>query len=313
MNHEQVRGSRLRRPPLLSDGARVALISPSGPLRDEADLERAIDNVRSFGWSPVVARNALGRHGYFAGTDAERVADLNAALLDDTVDAVWCLRGGYGAMRLLDAIDYDAMARRPKPLIGYSDITALHAAFAARSGVVTYHGPTARAELSPFSRTSLACAVIHGGDSCGTALDARILRAGQAQGCLAGGNLALLSALAGTRFAPRLTDAILIIEDIDEPVYRVDRMMQQLLLAGLLDGVRAIVFGACTNCPEAADDGARRLDDVVTEIADVLGVPAVAGVPIGHIDDQWTIPLGAPAMLDTERRTLMVQPTLTIA
>ena len=113
--------------------------------------------------------------------------------------------------------------------------------------------------------------------------------------------------------APRLTDAILIIEDIDEPVYRVDRMMQQLLLAGLLDGVRAIVFGACTNCPEAADDGARRLDDVVTEIADVLGVPAVAGVPIGHIDDQWTIPLGEPAMLDTERRTLMVQPTLTIA
>ena len=108
----------MRRPPLLSDGARVALISPSGPLRGEADLERAIDNVRSFGWDPVVARNALGRNGYFAGTDAERVADLNAALLDDTVDAVWCLRGGYGAMRLLDAIDYDAMSRRPKPLIG---------------------------------------------------------------------------------------------------------------------------------------------------------------------------------------------------
>ena len=297
----------------MSEGARIALVAPAGPLRGDADLLRAIDNVRSFGWEPVVGDHALARDGYFAGADADRAADLNHALNDDSVDAVWCLRGGYGTMRILDAIDYDAMARRPKPIIGYSDITALHAALARRSDVVTYHGPTARAALSAFTRDSLACALVHGGDSCGTAIDARVLRGGTAHGVLAGGNLALLSALAGTTFAPRLDDTILVLEDIDEAVYRVDRMLRQLLLAGLLDGVRGIVFGACTNCPEGSDDGARRLDDVIVEVADLLAVPAISGVPVGHIDDQWTLPFGAPAALDADRRTLAVQPTLTIA
>jgi len=297
----------------MSEGARVALVAPAGPLRGDADLARAIDNVRSFGWEPVVGANALARDGYFAGSDEQRAGDLNQALRDDSIDAVWCLRGGYGTMRILEAIDYDALARRPRPVIGYSDITALHSAFAMRSEIVTYHGPTACAVLSPFSRESLVCALVHGGDSCGVALDARVLREGSAHGVLAGGNLALLSALAGTRFAPRLTDAILVLEDIGEAVYRVDRMMRQLLLSGLLDGVSAIVFGACTNCPEESDDGARRLDDVIAEVAQALGVPAIVGAPVGHIDDQWTLPLGAPAFLDTERRTLSVQPTLTIA
>jgi len=291
----------------------VALVAPAGPLRNDGDLARAIDNVRSFGWEPVVGEHALARHGYFAGRDDQRATDLNRALRDDTIDAIWCLRGGYGAMRILESIDYAAAARRPKPVIGYSDITALHSAFALRSDVVTYHGPTARAELSSFSRRSLACALVHGGDSCGDAPDARVLHGGIAHGTLAGGNLALLSALTGTPFSPRLSDAILVLEDIDEPVYRVDRMMRQLLLAGLLDGVRGIVFGACTNCPEAADDGVRRLDDVIGEVAAVLGVPTITGAPVGHIDDQWTLPLGAPASLDADRRTLTVQATLTIA
>ena len=272
-----------------------------------------MDNVRSFGWEPIVGEHTLARVGYFAGTDDERAHDFNRALRDDAIDAIWCIRGGYGAMRILDSLDYDAALRRPRPIIGYSDITALHAALGSRGEVVTYHGPTARAELSPFSRASLECALVHGGDSAGTAAAARVLSSGTAHGVLAGGNLAILSALAGTRFAPRLADTILVLEDIDEAVYRVDRMMQQLLLAGMLDGVRAIAFGACTNCPEASDDGARRLDDVIAEMAVRLGVPAVAGLPVGHIDDQWTLPLGAPASLDTETCTLKVHPTLTIA
>ena len=269
--------------------------------------------MRSFGWEPIVGEHALARDGYFAGDDVRRAADLNRALSDDTIDAVWCLRGGYGTMRILDALDYASAARRPKPVIGYSDITALHAALSMRSDIVTYHGPTARASLTSFSRDSLSCALVHGGDSCGDAPDARILRGGFAQGILAGGNLALLSALAGTPFAPRLANTILVLEDVDEAVYRVDRMLRQLLLSGLLDGVRGIVFGACTNCPEAADDGARALDDVIFEVADSLGVPAISGVPVGHIEDQWTLPLGAPASLDADRRTLSVLPNLTIA
>lgn len=306
----------LLRPPPLAPGARVALVSPAGPLRGEADLARAIENARAFGWEPKVGAHALARRGYFAGDDAERLADLNGALRDDTVDGIWCVRGGYGAMRLLPGVDYDALRRRPKPIVGYSDVTALHAA-AGRTGLISYHGPTARAELTPFSRASLQRAVTgRGADPCGAALDVprpanapapRALRGGRARGVLAGGNLALVAALVGTPYAPRLDGAILVLEDVNEAVYRVDRMLRQLLLAGALDGVRAIAFGRCTSCPEESDDGARKLDEVVAEIADVLGVPCAIHLPVGHIDDQWTVPLGAIAELDAEAATLTVE------
>jgi len=295
-----------RLPPSLAPGARVALVAPAGPLRGEEDVQRAVDNARSFGWEPVVGDHAIARRGYFAGDDAERADDLNRALADDAIDGVWCLRGGYGAMRILPALDYDALCRRPKPLLGYSDITAVHCAVAARCALVSYHAPTARAELTAFSRRSLEEAVVRRVDPCGTAPDARVLRGGRAAGVLAGGNLALLAALAGTPFAPQLDGAILVLEDVNEAVYRVDRMLQQLLLAGLLDGCQAIVFGHCTDCPEESDDGARRLDDVVAEVADALDVPCLAGVPVGHVDDQWTLPLGAAAELDAEEKTLSV-------
>jgi muramoyltetrapeptide carboxypeptidase len=300
-------------PPLLAPGARVALVAPAGPLRGEEELARAIANVRSLGWEPAVGAHVLDRHGYFAGNDLQRLADLNGALCDDAVDAVWCLRGGYGAMRILPAVEYDALRRRPKAIVGYSDITALHAAIRRHVGLVTFHGPTARARLSDFSRASLRRALVEGHDPCGEWADARVLRGGRAEGALAGGNLALVSALAGTPFAPRCDGAIVVFEDINEPVYRVDRMLRQLLLAGVLTGARALLFGACTNCPEAADDGSRRLDDVVRETADLLGVPAVTGIPVGHIDDQWTLPLGAHAALDTDAKRLTVFPGLTTA
>ena len=295
------------RPPPLAPGARVALLTPAGPLRGEADVARAVHNARALGWEPVVAEHALARAGYFAGPDEARLADLNRALADDAVDGVWCIRGGYGAMRLLDGVDYAALSRRPRALIGYSDITALHAAVAARCGIVTYHGPTARADLTHFSRDSLLRAVgCDPADPCGRAEGARVIRPGRARGRLAGGNLALLAALAGTPFAPRLDGAILVLEDVNEAVYRVDRMLRQLLLAGLLRGCRAVVFGHCTDCPEESDDGARTLDDVLAELAALLDVPCLAGVPVGHIRDQWTVPLGAQAEVDAGEGRLSV-------
>ena len=281
-------------PPPLAPGARVALVSPAGPLRGEGDLVRAIENARSLGWEPVVGTHALARDGYLAGPDDARLADLNRALADDAVDAVWCIRGGYGTMRLLDRLDYDALRRRPKAIIGYSDITAVHAAVGRHAGLVTFHGPTAREPLTPFSRDSLVRAVARGESPCGSLRGARVLRRGSAVGRLAGGNLALLAALCGTPYMPDLDGALLVLEDVGEAVYRVDRMLQQLRLAGALDGLRGILFGHCTECPGEAD-GARPLDAVLTEIADALEVPCVAGVPVGHIEQQWTLPLGATA------------------
>ena len=296
------------RRPTLRAGARVALVAPAGPLRGEEDLVRAQDNARSFGWIPVVGAHVLARDGYLAGLDGDRLADLNAALTDDAIDAIWCVRGGYGAMRILDQIDYAAMRRRPKPIIGYSDVTALHAAMSTRCEVVTLHGPTARAVLTPFSRASLERALA-GDDSCGAATNGKTLFGGRARGRLVGGNLALLCALSGTSYAPDYRDAILVVEDVNEAVYRIDRMFTQLRLAGHLGQCRGVVFGQFTDIPTDSPEenlGARTLENVLGEIAEVLNVPCIAGAPMGHIADQWTIPLGADAELDANERTLRI-------
>ena len=296
----------MRLPPALAAGARVALIAPSGPLLSSSTIEVALEQCRSFGWDPVVGKHATARAGYLAGDDTSRLHDLNAALRDDAIDGIWCLRGGYGAMRLLPLLDVDAMGRRPRTLIGYSDITALHAAFGGASAVITYHGPHAGTRLSPFSRASMEHAVVAQRESCGHAPGARTLRPGRAEGRLVGGNLALLASLCGTPFAPDYTDAILVLEDIGEPTYRIDRMLRQLALSGALARVAGIAFGSFTEGTEQGDDASRALDDVLREAAALAGVPAIAGIPIGHIDDQWTLPLGAMAELDAESRSLHV-------
>ena len=296
----------MRLPPPLSAGARVALVAPSGPLLSSSAIEVACEQARSFGWDAVVGEHASARDGYLAGDDTSRLHDLSAALRDDTIDGIWCLRGGYGAMRLLPLLDVDAMRRRPRVLIGYSDITALHAALGGASAVVTYHGPHAATTLTPFSRASMTNAVVEHRESCGHAPGARTLRPGQAEGRLIGGNLALLASLCGTPFAPDYADAILVLEDIGEPTYRIDRMLRQLALSGALARVAGIAFGSFTEGTEQGDATSRALDDVLREAADLAGVPAVTGIPVGHIHDQWTLPLGAMATLDADGCALHV-------
>jgi muramoyltetrapeptide carboxypeptidase len=296
----------MRQPPPLLPGARVALLSPAGPLRSSDELDVAIAQARSFGWEPVVGAHALAKQGYLAGGDADRLHDLNGALRDTTIDGIWCLRGGYGAMRLLDGIDVDAMRRRPRALIGYSDITALHTALSGPADVITFHGPTARSPLSTLSRDSLDRAVVQQRDPCGTAFDAETLRGGRAEGRLVGGNLALLAALCGTPFAPDYTDGILVLEDIGEATYRIDRMLRQLALSGAFARLAGIVYGRFTDGTDPADESSCELTDVLREAADLAGVPAISGAPIGHIDDQWTLPIGAMAELDADECTLHV-------
>ena len=295
-----------RTPKPLEPGALVALIAPAGPLQNPDELPRAQENARTLGWEPVVGAHATERTGYLAGHDRDRLNDINRALRDPKIDAIWCLRGGYGMMRILSGIDYDALSRTPKAIIGYSDITALHAAVHRKCGLVTFHGPTAREILTDFSRDSLKRATVSQTDSCGAAPNARELNAGTAEGRLVGGNLAVLSSLCGTPYMPELADGILILEDVNEPVYRIDRMLQQLKLAGALNGCKAIAFGDCASCPEDAGGGGRPFDEVLGELAHSLGIPCLAGIPVGHIAEQWTIPLGAMAKLDTAARTLTV-------
>lgn len=294
-------------PPALSPGARVALLAPAGPLASPADLERAERNVRNLGWEPHVYPNALASDGYLAGDDPSRLGDLNAAIRDPRIDGIWCLRGGYGTMRILDAVDYDSLRRRPKAIIGFSDITALHLAIRARSDLVSFHGPTARAELTPFARESLSRATLATSsthiarDPFTGAPPLTWLREARAVGRLEGGNLALICALLGTPYTARFDGAILVLEDVNEPLYRIDRMLRQLILSGALERIAGLCFGAFTERGDEGDSGSRSLDVLFSEAAAHVRGPVVSNAPIGHVPDQWTLPLGAHAELAPAR------------
>ena len=298
--------SPMQFPPLLSAGAHVALVAPAGPLREDVELDKAKANVIRFGWESVVMTNARARDGYLAGSDEQRARDINNAIADRDIHALWCVRGGYGAMRILDAIDYEGMRRTPKALIGYSDVTALHAAFGVKSSLVTFHGPTARQTIPPFAFESLRNAVALGQDPCGEMPKARTLRGGRAKGRLVGGNLALLTAIAGTPYSPDYAGAILVIEDVNEAHYRIDRMLTTLHLSGALSGLAGLVIGRFTDIPKEFGDDEWSLERVLADAASRAGVPCVTDAPFGHIDDQWTLPLGAIAELDADARTLCV-------
>jgi muramoyltetrapeptide carboxypeptidase len=301
------------RPPRLARGSRVALVAPAGPLLERDDLARAEALCRALGYQPVLGPNTAERHGYFAGTDDQRLADLNDGLRDPEIAAVWCIRGGYGTTRILDRMDFGAIAARPKPVIGYSDITAVLNAITRRTGVVTFHAPMARVSMPAFARWHfervLASAEPPGRlgrlpDPPDVLLpkENRIasLRGGVAEGPLAGGNLTLLQCLIGTAHFPELDGAILFLEDVGEDLYRVDRMLAHLRMAGALERLAGVAVGRFTELKRAMADGALGFDEVLATYLLPLGIPVAYGFPIGHIDDQWTLPLGVRARLDAD-------------
>jgi len=213
-------------------------------------------------------------------------------------------------MRLLDAIDYEALAKCPKAILGYSDITALHAAVSRRCGLVSFHGATARAHLTDVTRKSLGVTLAEPWEAL-TIVEPSMapLVSGTARGRLAGGNLALVAALAGTPYAPDLDGAILMLEDVNEAVYRIDRLLTQLWLSGALRGLAGLAVGSFTEIPPAEDpaSGDRPLERVLEEFAKRCGVPCVSGFPMGHIDDQKTYPLGAMATLNVDEGVLTIE------
>jgi muramoyltetrapeptide carboxypeptidase len=304
---------RLVRPPRLAPGSRVALIAPAGPLLEKDDLARAQELCRALDYEPLLAVHADSHHGYLAGSDEERLADLNQALWDPSIDAVWCLRGGFGATRILDRVAFDPVGKRPKAIIGFSDITALLNAVTSRTGVITFHGPVARAAMPAFSRLHfervLACAEPAGrlgrlpqAPDVLVPLEDRIvaLRGGVAEGPLIGGNLSLLQCLIGTAHAPNYDGAILFLEDADEALYRVDRMLAHLRSAGILARLAGAIIGRFTGLDRSSNDGALGLDEVLATYFLPLEIPVAYGFPVGHIDAQWTLPLGVRARLDAD-------------
>lgn len=304
-------------PPRLREGDVLGLVAPAGIVGDRFGVAEIEETVRAMGLVPRSAPHLTAREGYLAGSDAKRAHDLQAMFADPEVRAIMAVRGGWGCARILPLLDYAAIARTPKLLVGFSDVTALHLALAARTGVVSVHGPNASASWSPAAWESFRAlafegavptyAVPRGGGSglAGRGPDLRTFRGGRARGPLLGGNLSVLSGLVGTPYLPDFTGAILFLEDTNESEYRIDRMLTQLALAGVFDKVAGIVFGQCTGCRNP-DPGYSNF--TIYEVLDrqfgALPVPAFQGAAIGHIAAQVSIPVGVMADMDADSGTI---------
>lgn len=307
------------KPLRLRPGDTVGLVAPAGFVADRFGVEEIEDAVRAMGLVPKSAPHLTARDGYLAGDDRSRAADLEAMFADEGVRAIMAVRGGWGCARILPLLDYDRIAKHPKLFVGSSDITALHLAFAARTGVPSIHGPNAAASWPSSAWEAFRALAFDGatptyavptGQAGGlgrTAGRVRTFHGGTARGRLLGGNLSVLAALAGTPYLPDFTGAILFVEDTNEAEYRIDRLLTQLSLAGILGRVAGIVFGQCTNCTNPGSGwGNFTVYEVMDRHFSALGIPAFQGAQIGHIAGQVSIPVGCMAEIDADAGSIRV-------
>jgi muramoyltetrapeptide carboxypeptidase len=308
------------KPVHLEFGDTLGIVAPASAPPDPESIDRAVQTLQRLGFKPKLGRNARKRHGFLAGQDAHRAGDIMAMFADTKVNGILCVRGGYGSSRLLNLLDYPFIARHAKILIGYSDITALHCALLSKANLISFHGPMlnsdfVRPDMPDFTLQSflrvLMNPVAPGGirQDCATR-NIKTIRPGTASGRLLGGNLSILCSTLGTPFQPSFRNKILFLEDVDEVPYRVDRMLTQLLNAGLLQQVAGIAIGTNKNCkdPKAKKSKEYRqtLYDVFCERLLPLKVPIVSGLPFGHVGLNATIPVGARAALDATNGDLLI-------
>jgi muramoyltetrapeptide carboxypeptidase len=308
---------RLVRPPRLRPGDLVGLVDPASATWEPVDVDIVEESLAALGLKAKRGANLLNRRGYFAGTDAERAADLNAMFADPTVRAIHCVRGGWGSARLLPLLDWASLARSPKILLGYSDITALLLSLHAKTGLVTFHGPVGASPWNPFNVGWVRRVLIDAEAvtfSNVREIDAEALTQtenrvqtitpGVARGRLLGGNLTVLTAIIGSGYLPDFDGCVLFLEDVQEAPYRIDRMLTQLRLAGILQKARAVIFGNCTKCDPGEGFGSLTITDVLRDHLAPLNVPAWRGAMIGHIERQFTLPIGVEVEADATAGTI---------
>lgn len=307
----------VRKPAALRAGSVVALIAPGSPIADTR-IEQAVKSMNNLGLKVREGRNIREKYGYLAGSDEQRLADLHWAFSDPEIEAVWCLRGGYGCGRLLPKIDFDLIARNPKIFIGYSDITALHLAIHRMTGLVCFHGPVAASDYPDNTVEHVKAVLMNGTAPYSLAIpdDAEtlpsddykptVITAGSAKGLLTGGNLSLLAALAGTPWMPSLAGKIVFLEDIGEQPYRIDRMLVQLLQSTELGQAAGIALGVFYDCQpkSSATIPSLSFTEMLLDCLGKLGMPVLYGLPFGHVGHNATLPYGIEALLDTEKGSL---------
>lgn len=295
----------------LQPGDRVGLISPSAATADIMEFTFAREALEALGLQVQEGKHLAGRRGHLAGTDEERAADLNEMFGNEAIKAVVCIRGGSGAARILPLIDYQLIKKNPKPILGYSDITALHNAIHAQTGLVTFHGPNGSGSWNSFNADQFRT-VFFGNQNKITYQNEReytddlvikknrirTIFPGKAIGELVGGNLTVLTALAGSPYLPDFKGKILFLEDIGEEPYRIDRMMSTLMLMGVFKEIKGFVFGQCTDCDPSGGYGNLTVDQILDDYLLHLKIPAYRGAMIGHVPKQFLLPFGASMTMD---------------
>ena len=312
------RNPKIIKPQRLKQGDTVALVAPASATFNSMDVDIARESLQALGLTVKIGKHLLGRHGYLAGADRDRAADINAFFADESVRAVLPIRGGWGSSRVLPYLDFDVIRRNPKVLLGYSDITALLLSVHARTGLVTFHGPNGLGRWDEWSVDYLRRLLFNGevltmenpkklsDRNSLTQIEHRpqTITPGTARGRLLGGNLTVLTTIMGSPYLPEWDGAILFLEDVGEDLYRVDRMFTQMNLAGALQRIRGLVFGTCAECGPGEGFASLTLEEILADHIKPLGVPAWFGAMIGHQTPQWTVPVGVDATIDATRGTI---------
>lgn len=308
----------------LRPGDTLGLVSPANATFEREPLKIAIESLQALGFKVKPGEFVAARRGPFAGTDAQRAADINAMFADDGVAGILAMTGGSGCNRIVDKLDYPLIAAKPKFFGGFSDLTCLVNAIQRQTGLTTFHCPVARSEWNDYSLQSFKAVVMNAEAALlrnpvaapvddVVAREERIttIRAGRAQGRLVGGNLSVLASMAGSPYFPDCRGALLFLEDINEYIYRVDRCLSTLRLSGALSQVAGVVLGRFTNCEPGEGYGSLTLDEVFDDYFLPLNVPVFRGAAIGHIKRKMTVPVGAGAEMDADAGTLrLLQPAV---
>ena len=306
------------RPEALKEGDTIGIVSPASAIFESEPYEIAKESFEAMGLKVKFGQNTRNRYGHLAGTDEERAEELNDMFRDEKVKAIIALRGGSGAARILDKLDYESIRNNPKIFIGYSDITALHLAIYEKTGLITFHGPVAVSSWNSFSYNYLKRllfqkeAILYknptgkGDELVQTRNRIRTITEGSVKGKLLGGNLSVLTGIMGSPYFPGdWKGKILYLEDVGEKIYAVDRMMSQLYLGGVFDQISGFVFGKCSDCdPGGSGYGSLTLEEVIDHYIKPLKIPAYSGAMIGHINDNATIPNGLEAELNATEGTI---------
>lgn len=303
---------QLIKPKMLSEGNVIGMPSPGFLIDNREAYGEIISTIEKLGFKVKLGKNARNRFGYFAGTDKQRAEDINTLFSDPEVDAIIPFRGGWGTNRILDLLDFSLIKSNPKALIGFSDITSLLLAIYAKTGMVTFHGPVGKSEWNDFTVSSFKnvlmqrnpAQLINPPKSSGFGPSRfHTITSGKCKGKLIGGSLSILTSMLGSSYIPEWGNAILFVEDVGESIYRIDRMLTQLKLNGILDSINGFIFGRCTDCTKGYEYGFT-LEQILDQHIKELGIPAFYGSMIGHIDHMFTVPIGITAEMDSETGTI---------